>query len=423
MQSLRLNIIFFLLVCAFGNVFAESLNKIVAVVNDNVITNHELTNQMSLVKKQVAQQGVAQPAPDVLRKQVLQHMIDIELQLQLAKTNGLEISSEQLNDTIRKIAARHKMSLKQLKAAIAADGIVWSQYRKDISKELLISKLQQDAVGPIQVTDSQVDDYISANKKEQNLLYHVKDILLPLPEAPTPEKLKTVRAQAKSLLSKLQKGLDFGKAAVELSSNEVALKGGDLGERPLAALPKIFADSVRKMKVGEVAGPIRAPNGYHIIQLADIKGEEPKKIVTLTHVRHILLKSQPGISSEQQEKRLNNIAQQIKHGSSFEKIARSVSDDKASAVKGGDLGWLHKGETVPAFEKAYEKLKKGELSSPIKSQYGWHLIQVLGTKEIDDTKAYQRQQVKEALYQRKFHEAVQNWLQVLRANAYVKVMI
>ena len=190
----------------------------------------------------------------------------------------------------------------------------------------------------------------------------------------------------------------------------------------MAALPKMFADKVVHMKKGDVAGPIRAPNGLHIIKLVDIKGEQAKQLVQLTHVKHILLKSEPGVSSRQLEAKLENLALQIKRGQSFEAMAKKFSDDVNSAKKGGDIGWVHQGETVPEFEKVYSKLKIGQLSKPVKSGFGWHLIKVVGRKQVDDSKAFEKQQVRQALYQRKFQEAVNNWLAQLRGSSYIKVM-
>lgn len=404
----------------FQQVYAESLDKIAAVVNENVITNQEVKAQLALVKKQIQQKQISDVEAQKLRQQVLQHMIDVELQLQMARSRNIEVTSEQVSEGIRNIARQNKISLAQMKKSILSEGLSWQKYRENIKREMLISKLQQESIGDIQVTDSQVEDYLKGNKAK-NLKYHVKDILLSLEEAPSPEVLAKANAKAQQLLAELKKGADFSKAAIELSSSAVALKGGDLGFRSLASLPKMFADKVVMMKVGQVAGPIRAANGLHIIKLVAIKGEQAHKLVTLTHAQHILLKVEPGMSSEQVKHKLQTLALQIKRGRKFEEIAKKFSDDVSNAAKGGDLGWVHKGETVPEFEKAYEKLALGQVSQPVKTAFGWHLIKVLARKDIDDSKAFEKQQVKQALYQRKFQEGVANWMQQLRANSYIKI--
>ncbi len=402
---------------------AQPLDKIVAVINDNVITNQELDSQLSLVEKQLQQRHVKKPEPAIFKKQVLQHMIDVELQLQMVKSHGIEISYDQVSDSIKNIAKQNKISIASMKKSILAQGITWSKYRADIKKEILLSKLQQQSIAQVVVTDNQVNDYLNSHQQQSNLQYHLKDILLPLVDGPSPEQLKKANLTANELINKLKNGLDFSQAAVELSSGNVALKGGDLGMRSLAALPKMFAELAVSMKKNEIAGPIRASNGLHIIKLVAISGEAKKQIVTLTHVKHILLKSEIGLSDKQNKAKIIRLESKLKSGQSFESLAKKYSADKISAKQGGSLGWLHKGETVPEFERAFEGLKVGQISQAIKTPYGWHLIKVIARKKIDDSKSFQKQRVKQELYQRKFTEAVNHWLQQLRANSYVKVTI
>jgi peptidyl-prolyl cis-trans isomerase SurA len=255
------------------------------------------------------------------------------------------------------------------------------------------------------------------------LRYHVKDILLALPEAPSTEILKKTTAQALELRDRLSKGLDFETTAVALSSGNVALKGGDLGLRSLASLPVMFAERLEHMKVGDVSKPIRASNGLHLIKLIAIEGENKAQMVQLTHVKHILLKSSPSVLESEAKKNIEHIALQVKQGKTFESLATTFSDDSVSAKQGGDLGWLHQGETVPEFEKAFNALKVGQVSAPVKTAFGWHLIKMVGRKKIDDSETFEKQKIKQALYQRKFGEAVQNWLQQIRTTAYIKTFI
>mgnify|MGYP000606095687 CR=1 FL=1 len=252
--------------------------------------------------------------------------------------------------------------------------------------------------------------------------YHLQNIVIPVPEEPTTEQLNKAHQKAKDLLVKLKHGDDFNRMAIAESSGEFALEGGDLGERHLAELPEIFAKQVVNMKVGEIAGPIRTGNGYQLIQLTAIGGNDEHHEVTKTHVRHILLKQDASMTSTEASKQANNLYQQLKAGKDFALMAKQYSLDAASAVKGGDLGWVTAGELVPEFEKVMDALPLHKVSKPVKTPFGWHLIEVLERKKIDDSASFKRQQVRQFLQQRKFTEAVQNWQQHLRAEAYINIL-
>ena len=420
---LKKNFFLFALVGLFSiSLHAEKLDGIAAIVNDSIITEQELQSNIKEVRQQISQGGINAPGDAELRRQVLQHLIDVSLQTEIAKSNNIMVEPEHLKQALKNIAQKNNISLSNLKKTIESQGMSWTKYKDNIKKELLMVKIQQNAVGQITVPESQVDDYIKSNQHKQHIQYHLKDIVLSLPEAPTPEQIKKAKQQANALKKQLQGGLDFSKAAIEKSSGEVALGGGDLGYRTLASMPSMFVNVVVNMKKGDIAGPIRAPNGFHIIKLEELKGEMGKQLVTLTNVKHILLKVEPGVSSQERQKEIIKIYQQINRGSTFSQMAKKFSMDKKSAKDGGSLGWVHKGELVPKFEEAMDKLKVGELSKPIKTNYGWHLIKVVKRKQIDDSRVYQRQMVQEQLYQRQFSVAVQQWLQQLRASAYIKVM-
>lgn len=401
-----------------------SLGRVVAIVNDDVITSNQVDEQMQLIVKQLQSQKTPMPSKKVLQKQVLQHLIDVDLQLQMAKTAGIEVTDDQVNDALKDIAKRNKMTVSALRNAVQGQGVSWTQYHDNIKKEMLLARLQQAALGKdITITDEQVNQYLKANKDQEqaNRSYRVKNILVPLPEAPSPEEIKTAKAKAKALLTRLKEGAAFSKLAIEASSSENALQGGDLGFRLLAALPEVFAKAVVKMKAGDVYGPIRTPNGFHLIKLVATKGENTKHFVNLTHVRHILLKTDAVNTSDVIKKKLQQIRQRILKGEKFGDLAKQHSKDLGNATKGGDLGWVHPGELVPNFEQNMDKLKAGQVSLPVETQFGWHLIQVVGRKKIDDSESFKKQQVRQLLYQRKFNQAVQNWLQQMRASAYIKV--
>jgi peptidyl-prolyl cis-trans isomerase SurA len=246
--------------------------------------------------------------------------------------------------------------------------------------------------------------------------------VVPLPEEPTSAQVSKARAKAQLLIQKIERGEDFGQLAVAKSSGEYALEGGDLGERHLAELPEVFASEVVKMKVGDVAGPVRAGNGFQIIKLVSIGNNQMRHEVTKTHVRHILLKQDVNMTETEANRQINNLYEQLKSGKDFSAMARQYSLDRASAAKGGDLGWVTPEELAPAFSEAMNALPVNAISKPVKSSFGWHLIQVLERKTMDDSDAYQRQQVRQFLHQRKFNEAVQNWQQHMRSSAYINIV-
>ena len=404
---------------------AEPLDSVVAVVNDNVITESELNTQVEQMRKQITAKGIPLPADEVLRKQVLQHLIDVDLQLELAKQHHITVDSTELKEAITRIADANKLTLSELRDALKQQGFDWKSYRENMRKEILISHVQQKAVSQdVVISNQQIDDYMKSavHKENADMTYHLQNIVIPLSEEPTSEQLQKAKAKAEELLVKINKGADFGQLAIAESSGEFALEGGDLGERHLAELPEVFVQQITIMKKGDVSGPIRTGNGYQLIKLVDIGGSDTRHEVTKTHVRHILLKQDASMTAEEVEKQANNLYQQLKSGKDFAVLAKHYSLDIMSAVNGGDLGWVTEGELVPAFEKAMNKLALHEISKPVKSPFGLHLIEVLERKVVDDTASFERQKVRQFLQQRKFSESVQGWLQHLRAEAYVKVM-
>ena len=404
---------------------AEPLDKVVAVVNENVITASELEAQVDILRQQITAKNMQLPSDTVLRKQVLQHLIDVDLQLQLAKRNEMSIDSVDLNQAIEKIAENNKLTLTRLREELSKQGLNWEEYRANIRKEMLIGRIQQSAVGKeISVTPQQVEDYLKTAQHNDNSkqTYHLQNIVIPLSEEPTTEQLSKAKEKARVLFTKIKQGDDFNRLAIAESSGEYALEGGDLGERHLAELPEVFAKRVVEMKVGEVIGPIRTGNGFQLIKLVAIGGADEQHLVVKTHVRHILLKQDASMTVDEATKQINNLYQQLKAGKEFGLMAKQYSLDAASAIKGGDLGWVTADELVPAFAEAMNALPLHTVSKPVQSQFGWHLIEVLERKTVDDSKSYQEQQVRQFLQQRKFSEAVQNWQQHLRSDAYVKIM-
>lgn len=408
-------------------VFAESLDKVVAIVNDKVITASEVEKQFSLLKQQRMAEGGNKPLPpdNLLKKQVLQHLINESLQLQLAKQYNLTVDGSDLTSALERIAKANNISVEQLKHAINSQGLDWKKYLSEIRKELLITRLQQKVVGKdVMVTPKQVEDYVKTAPQQlnSNVVYHLENIVIPMSDEPTSEQLKAARAKAFSLLAKASKGSSFDQLRIDESTNEFMLEGGDLGERHLAELPDLFAKEVVKMKKGQVVGPLRAGNGLQLIRLISETGATVHHEVTKYHVRQILLKQDISTPPAEAKRKAFNLYQQVKDGKDFAKIAKKYSMDTVSALKGGDMGFLNPEEVVPEFEKAMTSLPLHVVSKPVKSSFGWHIIEVLERKTEDDSESFKRQQVRQFLQQKKFAEAVQNWQQQLRNQSYIKIM-
>lgn len=415
---------FLFLVCSVS-VFAESLDKVVAVVNDGVITQSELNTQLDMWRQQLRARKTEMPPESALQKQVLNRLIDEALQLQLAKANGVVIDNGELDETISKIAADNHMTLATLREALQKEGLTFDAYRENLRKEMLIARMQQQAVGrDIVISTQQVEDYlktsVEADKSEH--VFHVQHIVIPLSEEPTPGELKKAEAKAQVLLHKIKAGEDFSRLAIAESHGEYALEGGDLGERHLAELPTIFAKKVAHMKAGEVTGPVRTGNGFQLIKLVSTNHAETHHAVAKTHVRHILVKQDASLTEAQAEKQIENLYQQLKSGKSFAEVAKQHSMDVGSASKGGDLGWVTPEELLPAFSAVMTDLALNTISKPVKTGFGWHLIEVLERKEIDDSEAFQRQQVRQYLHQRKFGEAIESWQQHVRGTSYINII-
>ena len=406
-------------------VFAVPLDTVVAEVNESVITRSELEQHVLETKQQLEARQMALPSENALRKQVLQHLIDVHLQLQLAKNNNIAVEDEELNDIIKNIATQNKLSLDDMRAEITKHGMDWNHYRENIRKEVLLSRIQQSAVGrDIHISDSQIESYLKDAIQEQagQKKYHLQNILVPLSDEPSAEEVAASRQKAEKLMALLAKGEDFSQMAIRESSDEYALEGGDLGERYLAELPDVFAKIVANMKTNEVQGPIRTGNGWQLIKLVGINDEELHHQIVKTHVKHILVKAGPQMTDEQAEHFIQNIYRQAQSGKSFDLLAKQYSVDAATAVKGGDMGWVVSNELVPQFAMVMDKLPIGQISEPVKSPFGWHIMMVLGRKTEDDSDAFQRQKIRAMLHQKRFNEAVETWQHHIRTQGFMNII-
>ncbi len=406
---------------------AEFLDRIVALVEDDVILESELERQVEAIERQLEAQGSSSPPRKALRRQVLERLILQSLQMQLAKRQGIQVDDEMLRQALLDLAQRNGMDLTTFRRAVENEGMDYTEFVENLRQELMLNRLRASQISSrIQVGEREIDHFLAteARPEAKAVEYRLGHILIATPEAASSKEVQQARQKAERLVAELQQGLDFQQAAIALSSGDHALKGGDLGWRKLEAIPSLFADLVPSMQKGEIRGPIQSPSGFHIIKLLDVKGkEEDVHTAVETHVRHILIQLNEVIDDAEAKKRLELLKQRLAQGEDFAALARAYSDDKSSSVKGGDLGWVTPEAVVPAFREAMDRLAPGEISDPVQTPFGWHLIQVLERKTYDDTDEYRRKRAKDILTQRKFEEEVELWLQKLRAESYVEILI
>lgn len=399
----------------------ELINRIVAVVNNDVITQVELDNQIEAISKQIEKRGIPLPPEDVLKKQVLEQMIMDKIQMQYASEVGLKVDDEQLKKALQRIAADNKLTPEQFRQAVEKDGLSFDKFKEQIRSEIIKSRLRQREVdSKIVVTDSEISNYLK-NQAQQGRSeeYNLAHIFIGLPEQANAEQIKTALRRTERALAELKNGADFGQVAASFSDAPDALQGGAIGWKPAGQLPTSFTEMLQKMHPGEISGIIRSPNGFHIIKLVDKRDASTHSIVTQTHVRHILIRTGEDVSEDDAKRKLQEILDRIKKGADFGEEAKLHSDDP-SASNGGDIGWVSPGDTVPEFQKAMDALQPGQISEPVHTPFGWHIIQVLGRRSEDVGKKKRTEEARKALAARKSDEAYQEWLRQLRDQAYVE---
>ncbi len=396
-------------------------DRIIAVVNSEVITLNELRQRLDSVVSQLRRQGTPLPPADVLEKQMLERMVVDKVQVQFAKENGIRIEDAQLDMALNRIAANNKMTLAQFRQALEKDGIAFAKFREEIRQEITVSRLREREVdAKLLVSEGEIDNYLAgASAGGSAEEYQVAHILVRSPESASPEQLQKLKAKTEQILDRLKRGEDFAQVAAAYSDAPDALQGGNLGFRSLNRMPNIFAEAVQKMQPNQLSPVIRSPNGFHIIKLVAKKGGASIPAVQQTHARHILIKVNEVVSEAEAKRKLQAVKERLDHGGDFAELARLYSQD-GSAPKGGDLDWLYPGDTVPEFERAMDALKVGEVSQPVQSMFGWHLIQVLERRVQDVSQDRQRAIARNALRERKSDEAYQDWLRQLRDRAYVE---
>ncbi|CNH57934.1 peptidylprolyl isomerase SurA [Yersinia alsatica] len=416
-----------LVVCA-NTAFAapQEVDKVAAVVDNGVVLQSDVDGLLQSVKLNAQQSGQQVPDDGTLRHQVLERLIMDNILLQMAKKMGITVSDEALDKAIADIAAQNRMTPDQMRSRLAADGLNYDTYREQIRKEMLTSEVRNNEVRRrITILPQEVESLAKqiGSQTSGDAELNLSHILIPLPENPSQQQVDQAEDLAKKLVSDIKGGADFGKLAIANSADSQALKGGQMGWGKLQELPSLFAERLQSANKGDVVGPIRSGVGFHILKVNDIRGADKTVSVTEVHARHILLKPSPVMTDEQARAKLSAAAADIKSGkSSFATIAKEISQDPGSAMQGGDLGWASPDIYDPAFRDAVMKLQKGEISAPVHSSFGWHLIQVIDTRQVDKTDAAQKDRAYRMLFSRKFAEEAQTWMQEQRAAAYVKIL-
>jgi peptidyl-prolyl cis-trans isomerase SurA len=399
-----------------------TIDSIVAVVNDEIITRQELAARVDFAFRQLRQQGTPPPPREVIERQLLERLIGDRVQMQHARNIGLRVDDAELDKALQRIAADNKLSPAQLRATLEKDGVPFDKFREDIRGEITLARLREREVAQkIVVTESEIDNFIQSQQAQPGRgdEFNVSHVLVSVPENASPERLQARRARAEQALAQLKGGADFRQVAAAFSDAPEALQGGLLGWRESERLPTLFLEALRPLQAGQLTDLLRSPNGFHILRLNERRGGQAPIMVQQTRARHILIKTNELVSETEARNRLLALKERLDNKANFAELARAHSED-SSASRGGDLGWLNAGDTVPEFEQAMNALKPGEISAPVRSPFGWHVIEVLERRSQDMTREGQRMNARQALRERKTDEAYQEWVRQLRDSAYVE---
>lgn len=423
MKSLFRGLLAALVLPACLHLHAAELDRVAAVVNDEVITSSELRARISQVQQQLATQGTPLPAAAQLRQQMLDRMVLERIQLQRAKQLGITVDDVALDRAIQRIAEQNNLAVADMPKVIDKEGMTWAQFRDSIRSEITMVRLRERDVEPrVTVSEAEVEAALAAgNQAKAGREYLISHIYLRAPEGATPEQWMALSARADDLMKQIRAGEDFGKLAATYSASQDAMQGGSLDWRPLERIPSVFADQLASMSKGQISRVLRTTAGLHVFKLMDTRDQAEKKVeVEQTHARHILIRTADVSNEAQAQRKLEDIATRIRNGADFQALARVHSSDITS-TKGGDLGWLSPGDTVPEFERAMNALKPGEISGVVASPFGWHLIQVIERRKVDVTADQRKMAARQAVRERKVDEAYEDWLRQLRDTAYVEI--
>jgi peptidyl-prolyl cis-trans isomerase SurA len=401
------------------------VDRIVAVVNKEVITQHELAERMDRVLKDLQRRGTSIPERGEIERQVLERLVFEKVQLQFAREIGLRVDDLELDRTVSRVAEGNKLSLTEFRKTLERDAIRFDKFREELRNEILITRLRErEVTGKITVSEGEIENFLveQSERKDAATEYSIAHILVRVPEQASPEQLEARRARAEEALRRLKDGADFAQLAAAYSDAPDALQGGVMGWRSQGRLPELFVEALAKLKAGDVSNVLRSPAGFHLLRLVDLRGAGAPLLVEQAHVRHVLVRTNELVSEEDARRKLSNLRERIVNGANFAELARLNSDD-SSALRGGDLGWVYPGDTVPEFERAFMDLKQMEVSQPVKTPFGWHLIQVLERRTADMSSDRRRVEARRALLDRKGDEAYQEWLRQLRDRAYVELRL
>ena len=402
------------------------MDRVAAIVNENVVTTSELDEQVAMITERLEQQRTALPDAEVLRKQVLDRLVVQEVQMQRANRVGIKISDEQLNAALADVAQRNNLRLADLPRALASQGVDYASYRDNMRKEITLTSLRQrDVIAKINVTPRELEQFIERQKRmpSETMEYNVSHILIAVPQEASQTQVDELSKRAQDIFVRSTGTEDFGRLAVAYSNSQTALESGSLGWRKGPELPTFFAEEIVKLKAGGISKPIRTPSGFHLIKLnetRDISGSS--KIVEQNHARHILIKPNELQDDATVKQKLTSIRERILKGEDFSAFASSMSEDPGSSVNGGDLGWNGPGTFVPEFEATLARLNDNDISEPIRTQFGWHVIQLLGRRSFDTTEEQMRNRAFNQLRESKADEETELWLRRLRDEAFVDTL-
>ena len=425
----RLSLCFVLLVLLtsrliYANDDVLKIDRIVALVEQTVITEKELNDRIKTLVNQLNKQKIEIPPTDVLQKQMLERMVLEKLQISFAQQTGLKVEDALLDKTIERIAEQNKLDLAEFKKALASEGMSFRRFREDLRNEILLSRLKEREVdSKLSITEAEVENYLSLQSKEQQSdEYNLSHILIRTPEDASPNKLAELKRKADDAFNQIKSGKDFAQVSAALSDAPNALEGGQLGWKNITQLPSLFADAVRNLKPGQTTEILRSANGFHIIKLNERRGGSSPLVITQSHLRHILIKVSEVTSEKEARQRMEIIRERAEHGEDFAELAKQYSED-SSASNGGDLGWVNPNENLPELDRAMEKLAIAEISPIIKSQFGIHIIQVTERRQQDMSKEAAKLKARQEIRARKSDEAYQDWIRELRDKAFVEIRL
>ena len=400
----------------------QLVDRILVVVNDGVITGRELETRLDAISQQLQKQGTPLPPKDIFARQTLERLILETLQLQHAKVAGLKLDDQEIDRALQRIASDNKLTTTELRDNLAKDGISFTKFRDEVKREMMVSRVREAEVeSRVTVSESEVDLEMAqqATRPQGEAEYLTAHILIRIPDGVTNEELTARQTRAEEALAALKKGTDFGQVSATYSDAQEALTGGNLGWRSAAKLPAMFVEAVQNLSKGETSAVLKSGNGFHIVKLLDQRGQGAAQTVTQTHARHILVKVNDSQTEALAKSRIQQLKDRIDNGADFAETAKAFSED-LSASKGGDLGWMYPGDTVPEFDRSMNSLQVKQISEPFLTNFGWHIVQVLERRDAEISADRNRVAARIGLRQRKADEAYQQWLLQLRDTAYVE---